>query len=260
VILSMKRNVLLSLITAGLSLLTLAGANAWSVATNVPATAITSVPFTISKSGNYYLATNLTLPIPGSPAIIITASEVILDLNGRTLSGLQPQEAQIGILVDNANDVIVQEGNIDNFGEGIMWFPGSSGLNAKNLVENVRFNNNQIAVFDESGTSNWVKQCVIDGGDVGVFLNDANGDRVSHSIFEEQQASQSEHLGIPIFSASSRGNLFDENEIVHSTTPGGNFFGLVGSNGDKQRFNTYIGYRILFPFVGVFDVGALSEN
>lgn len=256
----MKRNLVSSLITAVLGLLTVTGANAWSVATNVPATAIGTVPFTITTSGNYYLAANLTSSLPGAPAITILASEVILDLNGRTLKGLQPQEGQTGILVVNANDVIIQEGNIDNFANGILLIPGSSGRNAKNLVENVRFNNNQVAVLSESGQSNWVKQCVIDGGDVGVFLNDDNGDRVSHCIFEEQQKSQSENLGLPIFSVSSRGNLFDENEIVHATTAGGNAFGIVGSNGDKQRFNTFIGYAVLFPFVGVFDVGALSEN
>jgi len=256
----MKRHVVLSLITAGFALLTVAGANAWSVATNVPGTAITSVPFTISTSGNYYLSTNLRLLTPGIPAITITASEVILDLNGRSLKGIQPQERQVGILVTGANDVIVQEGNIDNFAFGIMWIPGSRGLNAKNLVENVRFNNNQVGVFSESASSNWVKQCVIDGGDIGVWLNDDNGDRVSHSIFEEQQRSQSENMGVPIVSMSSRGNLFDENEIVRATSFGGSLFGIIGSDGDKQRFNTYIGYPALFPFIGVFDVGAVSEN
>ena len=76
----------------------------------------------------------------------------------------------MGILVLGAQDVIVQQGDIDNFAYGVFWLPGSAGLNAKNRVEDVNFNNNEIGVMSESGTSNWVKQCVIDGGDVGVFI------------------------------------------------------------------------------------------
>jgi hypothetical protein len=256
----MKQHVVLSLIATGLSLLTVAGANAWSVATNVPATAITAVPFVISTSGNYYLATNLSDTAPGAIAIVITANEVTLDLNGRTLAGAGPGAFQVGILVLGAQDVVIQQGDIESFEAGVEWLPGNGGVNAKNRVEDVNFDNNEIGVMSESGTSNWVKQCVIDGGDVGVFLMDDIGARVSHCIFEEQQKSQSVNLGLPIFSEFSRGNLFDENEIVHSTTPGGNALGIIGSNGDKQRFNTYIGYAVLFPFVGVFDVTALSEN
>ena len=96
----MKRQIVLSLIAAGLSLLSIASANAWSVATNVPATAITSIPaggFAITTSGNYYLASNLT--VSGLAGIIVEASEVTIDLNGRTLAGTGPAGFQIGILV-----------------------------------------------------------------------------------------------------------------------------------------------------------------
>ena len=258
----MKKHIALSLITAGFGLLTLAGANAWSVATNVPATAITSVPFVITVSGNYYLPTNLTDGVPGTPAIVIEASQVTLDLNGRTLSGAGPSAVQTGVEVLGQVDVIVQQGDIDNFHIGVFWVPSAATplKNAKNLVENVRFNNNVIGVYSESGTSNWVKQCVIDGGDVGVLLNDDIGSRVSHSIFEEQQKTQAVGMGTAIVTMPSRGTLADENLIAKATSPGAGTFGLIGSSVDKLRFDTFVNYPIMFPFVGAMDVGAVSEN
>jgi hypothetical protein len=257
----MKRHVVLSLIAAGLSLLSVASANAWSVATNVPGTAITSIPaggFAITKSGNYYLATNLT--VSGLAGIVVEASEVTIDLNGRTLSGAGPAGFQIGILVLGEQDVIVQQGDIDKFAYGILWLPGIAGVNAKNRVEDVNFNNNEIAVMSESGTSNWVKQCVIDGGDVGVLLNDDIGSRVSHSIFEEQQASQSVGVGTAILTEASRGNLFDENLIAHSTSPGGNADGIIASSLDKVRFDSFVNYTTTVPIIGAKDLTNLSEN
>jgi hypothetical protein len=257
----MKRHVVLSLIAAGLSLLGTVGANAWSVATNVPATAITSIPaggFPITTPGNYYLATNLT--VTGAVGIVVTASEVTIDLNGRTLSGSGPAGFQTGILVSGGQDVIVQQGDIDNFRTGIFWLPGAAGINAKNRVEDVNFNNNEIGVMSESGTSNWVKQCVIDGGDVGVFLNDDIGSRVSHSIFEEQQASQSVGVGTAILTTASRGNLFDENLIAHATSRGGNAAGIIASSADKVRFDSFVNYAATVPIIGAKDLTALSAN
>src|SRR5437868_13887701 len=45
---------------------------------------ISSVPYTISASGSYYLTTNVTATV--SNAITIAASGVTLDLNGFTIS------------------------------------------------------------------------------------------------------------------------------------------------------------------------------
>jgi hypothetical protein len=258
----MKKHVMFSLLAAGLTLLTAASAHAWSVATNVPATTIpggpTVAPFVISTSGNYYLAANRTF-FGFGPAIVINASEVTLDLNGRTLSG-NGGPGQIGIFVPNQHDVIVQQGDIDNFATGIAWVSNREGLNAKNRVEDVNFNNNEIGVESVSGTSNWVKQCVIDGGDVGVALNDDIGTRVSHSIFEEQQASQSVGLGTAIVTIASRGNLFDENLIAFATSKGGHPFGIIASPADKVRFDSFVHYALAVPIFGALDLKADSKD
>src|SRR5271166_2487302 len=73
------------------------------------ATAITSVPYTIDHSGTYYLAQKCTYDgTHGAPAIVVNASEVVLDLNGQSLvaSGVaKSPDVGIGILVVNQEDV-----------------------------------------------------------------------------------------------------------------------------------------------------------
>src|SRR5271165_2449034 len=112
----MKRNVVLSLIAAGLALIPAANTKAWDVSTSVPGTAITSVPYVITAPGNYYLASNLTFSAPSGAAITIEASEVYLDLNGKTLRSGFGSSFNIGVFVVNQVDVTIQEGDIDGFG------------------------------------------------------------------------------------------------------------------------------------------------
>src|SRR5262245_7073435 len=142
-ILIMKKQVVLSLITAGLTLLSVVGARAYETATAVPATAITSLPFTITTSGNYFLPANLTFASVAGAAITVAASEVVLDLNGRTLSSSAATAFNVGVLVFNQVDVTIQNGDIDGFGyAGVYLAPNSTDNNAKNVVDNVRFNGN----------------------------------------------------------------------------------------------------------------------
>src|SRR6201987_3246786 len=109
----MKRRVLSSLMATGLALVPFASANAFETAQGVTATPITSLPFTISTSGNYYLPANLTYTGPAGPAITITASQVVLDLNGRSLVAGVSTNFAYGVLVFNQVDVTIQNGDID---------------------------------------------------------------------------------------------------------------------------------------------------
>ena len=52
-----------------------------------PRTAISSIPTTITQSGSYYLTGNLS-GVAGQNGITIVASDVTLDLNGFTLTGV----------------------------------------------------------------------------------------------------------------------------------------------------------------------------
>jgi hypothetical protein len=254
----MKRPPFLGLFVGALALLPLANTNAWEVATNVPATAIDSLPYTISSPGNYYLTKDLTTSLSAGAAITITASGVTLDLNGRTLHGGLAGSASFGILVANQTNVIVQQGTIDNFGVGVYWAPGAYDVNAKNLVENVHFNNNGIGVWSLSGLSNWVKQCVIDGGDIGVLFNQDRGSRVSHSILEDQRKTEFYQQGIALLTIGSLGVLFDENEVAKSASTNSNAFGQIMTGTDKYRFESFVGFPANHPVLGGTDEGANS--
>jgi hypothetical protein len=234
----MKRNLVLSFVTAGLALLPFASANAFETATTVGATAITSLPFTISTSGNYYLPGNLSTTTPAGAAITITASEVVLDLNGRTLSTTATGFNSIGVLVYGTKDVTVQNGDIDGFAYGVYLGPNSSG-NVKNVVDNIRFNGDGIAVTSVSGQSNWVKNCIIDGGDTGIyFFADLGGSRASNNILEAQQVLEFPGMGVALVSLGGVGGTYFENNLV---SKGGSAMGQVLGALDKYRFETFVG-------------------
>lgn len=248
----MKRHVITSLMAAGLALLPFASANAFEACGNVGFFTIPggsfSTPFIITQSGNYILTGNRTFTGVAGPAILVQASQVYIDLNGRTLSDPTPTNFAFGIQVFSQVDVTIEEGDIDGFFIGV-FFAHNSEPNAKNTAENLKFNSNTIGVFSESATSNWIKDNIIDGGDVGVFLTDDAGTRVQNNIIQDQLASQILGLGIALVSTASHGNLFDNNEILKGSNAVGQF--LNGT--DKFRFESFVGFPNLSPHVGGTD-------
>src|ERR1039458_2775981 len=74
-------------------------------------TPISSLPYTISTPGSYYLTASFNVTV-GS-AITITASQVTLDLNGFTLSSTEATPTGAGILLaGNDTDIIILNGHI----------------------------------------------------------------------------------------------------------------------------------------------------
>jgi len=244
----MKRNVVLSLIGAGLGLLPVASTLAFETAQGVVATPITSLPFTISTSGNYYLPANLTTSAVAGPAITIVASEVVLDLNGRTLSNSVKSNFAYGVLVFNQVDVTIQNGDVDGFYIGVFLSPNSTDTNAKNTVDNLRLNGDGIGVMSLSGTSNWVKNCIIDGGDVGIMFSQDAGSRAQNNILENQAATEEFGLCIALISTGSLGTVFDNNVVYKGS--GGSATGMIQTGTDKYRFDSFVGFPANSPHIG----------
>jgi hypothetical protein len=243
----MKRNAVLSLIAAGLALLPITNTKAWEVATNVPGTAITGVPFVITAPGNYYLANNVTFSAPSGAAITILASEVYLDLNGKTINSTAGSSFNIGVFVVNQVDVTIQEGDIDNFGyAGVYLAPNSTDHNAKNVVDNVRFNGDGIAVVSVSGTSNWVKNCIIDGGAIGIWFSQDAGSRATNNIVQKVAATELLPMSAGLLSTGSLGTYFDNN-LVYNTGGVGQLLSAL----DKFRFETFTGSPLPATIGGV---------
>ena len=87
-----------------------------------PRTPISSVPFTISQPGSYYLTTNVT--VSTGNAITISTNGVTLDLNGFTISSTAASATGYGILINSGlrnltigNGFI--QGGVTNNGSGV---------------------------------------------------------------------------------------------------------------------------------------------
>jgi hypothetical protein len=95
-------------------------------------TPISSVPFTITQSGSYYLTTNVTTAV--SNAIVITVSGVTLDLNGFTIASTMANAANGGtaiLLTSKLSDITIFNGHIrsgvTNNGSNIYLGAGFAG-------------------------------------------------------------------------------------------------------------------------------------
>ena len=187
---------------------------------------------------------------------MVQASEVYIDLNGRTLKGTGGTSAltTIGVLVNNQVDVTVQNGDIGDFGIAVYFAPGSTDTNAKNTASNLRLNGDLVGVFSLSGTSNWVKDSIIEGGSVGIWFDQNSDSRAQNNILELQEPTEALNCAVALWSVSSGGVVFDNNVVEK----GGGPFGMVMSGTDKYRFDSFVGFPNNSPHAGGTDEGAGS--
>lgn len=77
-----------------------------------PRTPISTLPFTITNSGSYYLTTNLT--VSGGDAITIDANDVTLDLNGFTISSTASPASGTAVLINGfpRSNITIHNGHI----------------------------------------------------------------------------------------------------------------------------------------------------
>jgi len=228
-------------------------AHAFETAQPVTATAITSVPFVITKPGNYYLPNDLQCSTPGV-AILINADEVILDLNGRSLIAVGAETSPnvgIGVAVINHEDVIIQNGDIDKFGAYGVILDASDGVrehNQKNRVQRINFNGDEIGVLTVSGSINVVEDCDFDGLAVGIYdVATLGGDRFQKDNFENMRRREAMAIGVGVLSSPGKGTLTEDclfadcqdAGIIDQGTP------------DRIRFNSFVSN-------GATHIGGLS--
>lgn len=138
-----------------------------------PRTLIDTIPFTISGPGSYYLARDLT-GASGQSGIIITASNVTIDLNGFTLHGVAGSFWGIASF-PGANDLIVRNGGVTGWGmSGIDLANASNGV----IESIVASGNAQVGI--RAGSNFIVSRCAAWSNGVGMGQNGllANGHAV----------------------------------------------------------------------------------
>ena len=127
-----------------------------------PRTPISSLPYTISTQGSYYLTANLTA-IGSGAGITISASNVTLDLNGFALVGGGSGNVT-GINVPAAQkNILIRNGTVRGWTNG-----GINASNATNsVIQGIRLSNNTASstFFNVAtvsvGSGSTVKDCVV---------------------------------------------------------------------------------------------------
>jgi parallel beta-helix repeat protein len=108
-------------------------------------------PLAISPSCGQVVTQNVVLTsnlnCADSDGLIVSASDIVIDLNGHTISGPdvnseEKTSSKVGIMVPNVNNIVIQEGTIQGFQAGILM-TGSQNVEIKGLVSK----NNQIGAF-----------------------------------------------------------------------------------------------------------------
>ena len=108
-------------------------------------------PLAISPSCGQVITQNVILTsnlnCAESDGLIVGASDIVVDLNGHTISGPDVDSdtktsSKVGIMIPNMNNVVVQDGPIEGFQAGILM-TGSQNVEVKGIVAK----NNQIGLF-----------------------------------------------------------------------------------------------------------------
>lgn len=184
-------------------ILALATMSSLFVAGSYAATAITSVPFTITASGTYTLTKNLTLSGTNQTAITVNAANVVVDLKGFTLGTSDTTFSNSGITVSTGVAfVTIQDGMINNFGAGVSLF------GPEETVQNLSIVTGAFAInVYNSCTSSMIQNCFIAGSgqNIGIQLSGCADVVVKNNhIVNENQGATS--LGNNMFIANYFGS------------------------------------------------------
>lgn len=194
------------------------GSTASAAAANV-GTAISSVPYTISASGLYYLSSNLSPPSGVADGIIVNADDVTIDLMGFVLDGNNSTSA--GIYMSGRSNVEIRNGTVRKFEHGIHEDNGGSGFGHR--IFNVRAWANTTNGIFLLGTGHMVKDSTASGNG-GLGISGGTGATVS---------------GNTAFANSTNGiNAGTGSTVIGNTTYGNTNTGIGVSSGSTVIGNT----------------------
>lgn len=180
-------------------------------------TPISSLPYTISSSGSYYLTANLN-GISNSDGITVTADNVTIDLNGFTIAG-NPSYTAV-VVSGTRKNVSVINGTIYNWARGGIGAATSTGC----LFERLRISNCSAAGL-YAGFHSTIKDCVATANVSGIIAS--NGCNIANCT-----VSGNSSTGIQ----SAGGAL-----IVNCTANSNAFYGILAGFGSTVTGCTVVG-------------------
>ena len=233
-------------------------------------TPITSLPFTISVPGSYYLPKNLTIA-SGSPdtAININVSNVTVDLNGFSLIGTGGTGTPSGIRINGASGsplrgIAVKNGSIEGFyyalygfnAENCSWSdvrcsaPRSTGIilqdSSGNLVKKVTVIGSVFTAFSFTGSANnnHVEDCSATSSTANGFNLSPNTSGVGN-VIERCLAQGNTQTGFVISGANVSGNVIRECSATGNGADGISLAGgTTGNRIDSNQASKNVGSGI----------------
>jgi hypothetical protein len=129
-------------------------------------TIIGSLPYTITTSGTYLLNQSLTYSSGSSIAIRVKASDVIINLNGYSITNTfdQTKTTAIGIGACDVENVTIENGEIFGFQYGVYLNGPSSGtsFNSGHVVQGLRLAYCTFrGIFLENANNCLVQNCLL---------------------------------------------------------------------------------------------------
>ena len=212
-------------------------------------TKITSLPYTITTPGFYYLGENLTRAFsPGGDAITVDADDVTLDLMGFCLSGPGKQSGiSTGIsATSQRSNVEIRNGSIRDFGGAGISF--NNGNNVGIRVIGVRVRETGSSGISLNGNGNLVMDCsAMNAGNVCIDVT-AAGNTIKGNL-----VAGSDHEGIRVGVGSTvMGNVARSNSYAGISADGS----LVIDN--VATFN--VGYGIIAGSNATVTRNTAGEN
>jgi parallel beta-helix repeat protein len=186
-----------------------------------PGTPITSLPFTISQPGNYYLTGNLTLASAGN-GIMINADDVTLDLGGFTIDG--GGAGAYGVLLTNGlSGEAVRNGNAEH------WTGAGFLLASESLAENLQASHDTTGIIFDDGN---LTGCT-------VAFDSQDGVQAAFATISNCNA-QSDGTGFDLNSSSlshsvAKSNTGDGIIVIGSGTIDHNTVNFNGANGIRDN-------------------------
>jgi parallel beta-helix repeat protein len=206
-------------------------------------------PLAISPSCGQVITQNVVLTsnlnCADSDGLIVGASDIVIDLNGHTISGpdVDSQEktsSKVGVMIPNMNNVVVQDGTIQGFQAGILM-TGSQNVELSNIISK----NNQIAAFSTGASIVNTHLSILMNNEIGFA-----GHSTQQATIQDNILFQNTLAGITLVN-SDNGVL-----TLNSITESGN-----GLYVDSQSNNNNINFNnVLLNTVDINNANGLPVN
>ena len=192
---------------------------------------------------NVVLTSNLNCA--DSDGLIVGASDIVIDLNGHTISGpdadsQEKTSSKVGVMVPNVNNIVIKDGTIQGFQAGILM-TGSQNIEINGIVSK----DNQIGVFSTGASIVNVHLSILMNNQIGFA-----GHSTQQAAIENNILYQNTMAGITIVNS--------DNGIVtlNSITESGN-----GLYVDNQSTDNNINFNnVLLNTVDLNNANGLPVN